>query len=482
MILRSLLLLFSLTLPLPYAYACPGSYAGTDQSSVDFTNQNLSGCDFTGAILTATDFTGANLSGANFTNTTLDASTLFTGANLTAINWTNFTGSISYTQMIDAEYGLFDAISQTGTSSSLHSDNAHPHSGYKVSLASKDYSGQTLSNLDFTGYNLDGVNFSNATLTNSIFDEANLSNVNFSGADVSGASFIDALYDSRTVFPTGFNSTSHTLIEVKMTYFIAVSALINKHPGPDLLWGTSDDIADWTAHHASFPSSNQSTANNPRGRASVSIYPTTSPVADTVEDGSNYTGYFLGGYTATDANTEEYLHLTREWATSHSQSSSYDETAGFNAYNSPTFASCPRENSNLISTCSGTWGYYMASSDYPTVSDYSTTLYAATFEETGYWIHKDQNPATVFGAGTDQALTFQYMMDLLNNAGVTFDHILYTRTTNNDSVNRVNYAYGFGSTNPSATQNTVTQVPYPGWFMIALAFALSLVGYRYMPR
>ena len=47
MILRSLLLLFSLTLPLPYAYACPGSYAGTDQSSVDFTNQNLSGCDFT---------------------------------------------------------------------------------------------------------------------------------------------------------------------------------------------------------------------------------------------------------------------------------------------------------------------------------------------------------------------------------------------------------------------------------------------------
>ncbi len=479
MIIRSLLLLFALTLSLSHAHACPGSYAGTDQSSVDFSNQNLSGCDFTGATLSATNFTGANLSGADFTNTTVDASTLFTGANLTAITWTNFTGSISYSQMIDAEYGLFDATSQTGTSSSLHSESAHPHAGYKVTLATKDYSGQTLANVDFTGYNLDGVNFSNATLTNSIFDEANLANVNFSGADVSGASFTNALYDSRTLFPSGFNSASQGLIEVNMTYFIADSALINKHPGADLLWGTSDDIADWTTHHASFPNSNQSTANNPRGRASVSIYPTTSPVADTVEDGVNYTGYFLGGYTATDANTEEYLHLTREWATTHSQSSSYDETAGFNAYNSSSFASCARDNDNTISNCSGTWGYYMASTNYPTVSDYSTTLYAATFEETGYWLHKDQNPATVFGAGSDQALTFQYMMDVLNNAGITYDHILYTRTTNNDSVNRVNYAYGLGSTNPSATTNTVTQVPYPSWFMLALGMLLACLGYRY---
>jgi uncharacterized protein YjbI with pentapeptide repeats len=59
---------------------------------------------------------------------------------------------------------------------------------------------------DLAGTNLTGANLREADLT-----DANLKGVNFTDADLSYASLDYSYYDSATIFPEGFDLTTHKL-------------------------------------------------------------------------------------------------------------------------------------------------------------------------------------------------------------------------------------------------------------------------------
>jgi uncharacterized protein YjbI with pentapeptide repeats len=117
------------------------------------------------------DYTGFNLAGEVHTNQNL-TNIILTSANMSSIDFQS-------TILVDAMLNL----------STLNRAN--------------------LQYADLTGANLTGANLNRANLAN-----ANLSGANLFGANLTRTSLVGAIYNSATVFPTGFNIAASGMVFV----------------------------------------------------------------------------------------------------------------------------------------------------------------------------------------------------------------------------------------------------------------------------
>ena len=90
----------------------------------------------------------------------------------------------------------------------------------RAHLPSADLSGARLMNANFTRAHLPDAHLPNANFTNANFTDAHLPNANFTGADLTNANFTDAhlsgaTYDSKTIFPHGFDPDARGMFLVK---------------------------------------------------------------------------------------------------------------------------------------------------------------------------------------------------------------------------------------------------------------------------
>ena len=81
-------------------------------------------------------------------------------------------------------------------------------------LAGADLSGAFLLGAQLSGMLCAGTSFRNANLTRAELREADLSGADLRGADLSGANLLGtdlsgALYNSRTIWPAGFDPRAH---------------------------------------------------------------------------------------------------------------------------------------------------------------------------------------------------------------------------------------------------------------------------------
>jgi uncharacterized protein YjbI with pentapeptide repeats len=143
-----------------------------DLEGASLTGASLIGTNLTEANLRWADFTGANLTGANLLGRT-SPGTDFTGADLTRafLTGTNLTEAF-------------------------------------LTGANLKWAGLTGANL--AGANLAGANLTEALLTEADLTGANLTGANLTGADLTGANLkgaelTDALHDSATKWPAGFD-------------------------------------------------------------------------------------------------------------------------------------------------------------------------------------------------------------------------------------------------------------------------------------
>lgn len=89
---------------------------------------------------------------------------------------------------------------------------------YWASLFGSDLSRSNCENTDFSGTDLKEVNFTGANLKNAKFGRSNLgtitdlSGANFTDSILDGAKFDHTRYDSKTVFPRGFDPVKNGLI------------------------------------------------------------------------------------------------------------------------------------------------------------------------------------------------------------------------------------------------------------------------------
>lgn len=80
----------------------------------------------------------------------------------------------------------------------------------KANLINANFSNANVPNIDFSYANLTGADLENTNLSYANLTGANLTGANLKGADLSyanleNAEFKNAIYDSQTKFPEGFN-------------------------------------------------------------------------------------------------------------------------------------------------------------------------------------------------------------------------------------------------------------------------------------
>lgn len=169
----------------------------------DFAGINLSGANLNCADLNQAKLNGANLKAANISNANL------TNAKLKEANLDN--ANISQTNLYQADLGKAKLRKTNLSRARLHGTNLSGAnlSGANLSRASLSPD-INLNGANLTATNLSGADLRAARLMNMDLSYANLSNANLLGANLEGANLQnvklqEALYNTRTVFPNGFD-------------------------------------------------------------------------------------------------------------------------------------------------------------------------------------------------------------------------------------------------------------------------------------
>ena len=152
---------------------------------------NVNGCDFEYADLTGADLDGTSHYNCDFSHAILRGADLSGGYGVSAI-------------FVDADL--------TGANLSASNSFEDNFTGANLTNATLD---TYLDGVPFAGANLHGANFAGADLYTTSFVNTDLSGANFSAAvRFNQAIFGSTLYDSSTVFPSGFNPAAAGLILV----------------------------------------------------------------------------------------------------------------------------------------------------------------------------------------------------------------------------------------------------------------------------
>jgi len=81
-----------------------------------------------------------------------------------------------------------------------------------LDLSGADLTGANLGGANLGGANLGGANLSKANLGGVSLTMANLTGANLTGANLTGAIFKNAIADSSTIFPKGFDAKAQEII------------------------------------------------------------------------------------------------------------------------------------------------------------------------------------------------------------------------------------------------------------------------------
>jgi uncharacterized protein YjbI with pentapeptide repeats len=173
---------------------------------------NLDRAKLNNAILGGADMREAILKFAQLSGAQLDGGTDLTDADLSFANFTN--AVLHHTKLIEAE--LEGARFKNASLGSANLSKAHV---YYV-----DLTGANLSSADFTEAwifrsNFTGANLTNAKLNGTNFAETELKFALLNGADFTGsklgANFSGAKYDTKTIWPEGFDPEEAGAILIK---------------------------------------------------------------------------------------------------------------------------------------------------------------------------------------------------------------------------------------------------------------------------
>ena len=184
----------STTWPINFPYQTVGAYGpGSILTNATLTNADLYGIDLSGA-----DLRGANLLGANLSNTIL------TGA----IYATNTVWPVGFSYQISGAYGPNAILTNaTLTNADLSGVDLSGADLRGANLTGAIYATNTIWPMGFS-YQISGAYGPNAILTNATLTNADLSGVDFTGANLTGANLTNAIYDSKTIWPTGFTNSN----------------------------------------------------------------------------------------------------------------------------------------------------------------------------------------------------------------------------------------------------------------------------------
>ena len=178
----------------------------------DLTGANLTDAYLTHADLYGADLTGANLRGANLTNAYLTIAHLtsadLTRANLQIANLTE--ARLMNANLTSADLSYAYLIAANLSSANLSGANLRGARLAHANLQSANFTDARLMNARLMNANLSSANLVAANLSS-----ANLTSANLSRADLWLANLSGATYDSKTIFPHGFDPAEQGMVLVK---------------------------------------------------------------------------------------------------------------------------------------------------------------------------------------------------------------------------------------------------------------------------
>ena len=188
---------------------------------VNFTNANLTNANLDGAGLQGATLTGATLTGASFKLAHFDALTIWP-AGFNPLNkgmigpGVDLSGVIfppgRYRPNSQAPNANFSGASLEGSGNDYYRSN-FSGSNFTGANLRAGFSEVNFTKAKLTNANLDGAALQGANLTEAILSGANLRNSNLTGAVLSGA-----LYDSQTLWPTGFDPVAAGAVRISGDY------------------------------------------------------------------------------------------------------------------------------------------------------------------------------------------------------------------------------------------------------------------------